>query len=447
MDKKKYFLLVLLVAVTVVVVYFLFFHPKKPVDWTPENVLHPVPAPEISDAADVGPLACAIDYSLKYFDKIEKETGTEHPQSTIVSFGKEQVPVTHIKESLLDFKAQLMRYGLTREFFQYVSQNYRFYQSAAQEEVLFTGYFEADLKGSLAPSPVFRYPLYRKPEDLYRVDLSSFSLFQKGGGTPNPFTVSLMPFFRGFISKVCRKNEVSQGIFKYKGIPRILRGRLSASHTHPTIVPYYTREEIDYGQKLAGKGLEIVWIDDPIDVFFLHIQGSGIVTLDNGEILRVNYDESNGHPYYAIGRWLVQQEILTLENVSMQSIRQYLEKHPEEIEEIFITNPSYVFFRVVDEGPMGAIGVPVTAFRSIATDRYLFPRGALCYVETQLPVFDERDKITGWQAYSGFVLNQDTGGAIRGPGRVDLFTGYGKKSKLIAGHMKQYGTFYFLIKK
>ncbi|MGD2088115.1 MAG: murein transglycosylase A [Candidatus Aminicenantes bacterium] len=413
MDRKKYFLLVLLVAVTVVgVVYFLLFSPKKPVEWTREKVLHLVPAPEISDAADVESLVRAIDYSLTYFDRIEKETGTECPQSTMVSFGKEQVPAVHIKESLLDFKAQLKRYGLTREFFQYVSQNYRFYQSAAQEEVLFTGYFEADLKGSLAPSEVYRYPLYRRPGDLYRVDLSSFSL---------------------------------QGIIKYKGLPRTLRGRLSADNR--TIVPYYTREEIDCRQKLAGNDLEIVWIDDPIDVFFLHIQGSGMVTLDNGETLRVNYDESNGHPYYAIGRYLVQQEILTLENVSMQSIREYLEKHPEKMEEIFITNPSYVFFRVVDDGPMGAIGVPVTAFRSIATDGYLFPKGALCYVETQLPVFDNRDRITGWQAYSGFVLNQDTGGAICGPGRVDLFTGYGKKSKLIAGHLKQYGTFYFLIKK
>jgi membrane-bound lytic murein transglycosylase A len=411
MDSKKILLFVLLAAVTVVVVvYFLLFFPKKPGEWTPANALHPVAAPEISDATDVDSLVCAIDNSLKYFERIEMGAGVEQSRSEMVSFGKELVPVSRIKQSLLDFKAQLLRYGLTREFFQYVSQNYRFYQSAAREEVLFTGYFEADLRGSLSPSPVYRCPLYRKPEDLYRVDLSSFSFFQK-----------------------------------YKGLPRTLRGRLSADDR--TIVPYYTREEIDYRQKLASKGLEIVWIDDPIDVFFLHIQGSGIVTLDNGETLRVNYDESNGHPYFAIGRWLVQQGILTLENVSMQSIRQYLQQHPDKLEEIFITNPSYVFFRVVDEGPMGAIGVPVTAFRSIATDGYLFPKGALCYVETQLPVFADRDKITGWRAYSGFVLNQDTGGAICGPGRVDLFMGYGKKSKLMAGHMKKSGTFYFLIKK
>jgi membrane-bound lytic murein transglycosylase A len=411
MNKKKiFYILLLMVLILLVVVYFLFFFSRKPVEWTAENVLHPAAAPRISDAAEVESLVCAIDNSLKYFERIEMGAEAEQSQPGMVSFGKERVPVSHIKESLLDFKAQLLRYGLTREFFQYISQNYRFYQSAAREEVLFTGYFEADLRGSLSPSANYRYPLYRKPEDLYRVDLSSFSFFQK-----------------------------------YQGLPRILRGRLSADNR--TIVPYYTREEIDYRQILADKGLEIVWIDDPIDVFFLHIQGSGIVTLDNGETLRVNYDESNGHPYYAIGRWLVQQGILTLENVSMQSIRQYLEQNPDKIEEIFITNPSYVFFRVVDEGPMGAIGVPVTAFRSIATDGYLFPKGAICYVETQLPVFADRDKMTGWRAYSGFVLNQDTGGAIRGPGRVDLFMGYGKKSKLMAGHMKQSGTFYFLIKK
>jgi membrane-bound lytic murein transglycosylase A len=413
MDRKKYFLLAFLVVVmVVVVVYFLFFFPKKHREWTPGNALHPAAAPRLSDEAEVESLVRAVDYSLKYFDRIEKEKGPQHLPSKMVAFGKERVPKAHIKESLLDFKAQLLRYGLTREFFQYVRENYRFYRSAVKNEVLFTGYYEADLRGSLTPSEIYCYPLYRTPGDLYRVDLSSFSFFQK-----------------------------------YKGLPRTLRGRLSADHANLTIVPYYTREEIDYRQKLAGTGLEIVWIDDPIDVFFLHIQGSGIVTLDNGETLRVNYDESNGHAYYAIGKWLVQQEILTRENVSMQSIREYLEKHPDKMEEIFITNPSYVFFRVTDEGPIGAIGVPVTAFRSIATDGYLFPKGALCYVETQLPVFDERDKITGWQAYSGFVLNQDTGGAIRGPGRVDLFTGYGKKSKLIAGHMKQFGTFYFLIKK
>jgi membrane-bound lytic murein transglycosylase A len=405
--KKTLYLVMVLLFVLIVVVYFIFFSPRKPVEWTAERALRPVAAPVVSDGREVEALVRAIDNSLRYFEKIE--TGAEaQQQSAMIFFGEEQVPVFRIKESLLDFKAKLSEDGLSERFFHYVRQNYRFYRSAVKD-VLFTGYFEADLRGSLTPTPVYRYPLYRTPGDLYRLDLASFSFFQE-----------------------------------YRGLPRLLRGRLVEDRT---MVPYYTREEIDYGGKLTGRGLEIVWIDNPIDVFFLHIQGSGIVELDGGGTLRVNYDESNGHPYFAIGRLLVEREVLSLEQASMQSIRGYLEAHPEEVKEILITNPSYVFFREVKEGPMGSLGVPVTPFRSIATDRYLFPRGALCYIETQLPVFDEQEQVVGWQAYSGFVLNQDTGGAIRGPGRVDLFSGYGKDSRLIAGHLKQTGTFYFLIKK
>ncbi|MCP4230942.1 MAG: murein transglycosylase, partial [bacterium] len=195
------------------------------------------------------------------------------------------------------------------------------------------------------------------------------------------------------------------------------------------------------------KDLEMVWIDNPVDVFFLQIQGSGIVYLDNGEKVRVNYAESNGHPYRAIGRLLLDKGVLTRENVSMQSIRKYLADHPGEMEEIFNYNPSYVFFREVAEGPVGSLGVPVTPYRSIATDRNLFPRGALCYIETEVPVFDEDGQVKEWKPYRGFVLNQDTGGAIRTPRRVDLFTGHGDASELVAGHMKQKGMFYFLIKK
>lgn len=401
---RKFFYIGLIVIVILAVVFILFQVLKKPVEWTPENSLLPVPAPAINDPRDAGSLIRAIDQSLRYLEKIKQK---EQPPGILFSFGEEKIPFEQIKESLLDFKARLEEYGLTEEFFRYVRQNYRFYRSAARR-VLFTGYFEADLRGSLAPSDVYRYPLYRKPDDLYRVNLSQFSFFQN-----------------------------------HKGLPRILRGRLSQDRT---IVPYYSREEIDYRQKLEGQELEIAWIDNPIDVFFLHIQGSGIIQLDTGDTLRVNYADSNGHPYRAIGSLLIQQNILSYENMSMQRIRDYLEKHPEKIREVFCYNPSYVFFRVVDEGPMGSLEVPVTPFRSIATDRYLFPKGALCYIETHLPVFNEEKQVEKWERYCGFVLNQDTGGAIRTPGRVDLFTGYGEKSRLIAGHLKEEGKLYFLIK-
>jgi len=399
--KKKYaYSIFLLIIILLIAGYFLLRLLKKPIEWTAQNSLSPVSAPGIADHRDVDSLIRSIDSSLRYFDRDQTD-----PEK-LISFGKEKISSLHIKESLLDFKAKLMEYGLTERFFRYVKQNYRFYRSAAKE-VLFTGYYEADLKGSLKPSKTFHFPLYRKPDDLYRVELFQF------------------PFFD-----------------RHKGLPMILRGRLSQDNR---ILPYYTREEIDYQQKLAGKNLEIAWVDNPVDVFFLHIQGSGIVELDTGETLRVNYAESNGHSYRAIGRLLIEQGILTRENISMQGIRDYLDKHPGKMQEIFIYNPSYVFFRVVEEGPMGAIDVPLTPFRSIATDKYLFPKGALCYIETELPVFDEGKKVKEWKRFSGFVLNQDTGGAIRTPRRADLFTGYGEQSKLTAGHMKQKGTFYFLI--
>jgi len=370
-------------------------------------------APVLIDDQDAQPLIQAIDNSLKYYSRIKKSLESAKGRESSVTFGNETVSVALILESLMDFKNKLSEYGLTDIFFRYVKENYRFFQSSAKSDVLFTGYYEADLRGSLSRSEVYRYPLYRTPDDLYRVELTAFSFFEK-----------------------------------YKGLPRVLRGRISnRGSNNRTIVPYYNRQEIDYKGKLEGRGLEIVWIDNPIDVFFLHIQGSGIVTLDNGKTIRVNYDESNGHPYFAIGRLLVQQGVLSLEDVSMQSIQSYLEEHPEKLEEVLGSNPSYVFFREVEEGPIGALGVPVTAFRSIAVDRFLFPAGTLCYIQTRLPELNESGNQVGWKNFSAFVMNQDTGGAIRGPHRVDLFTGYGKKSKLIAGHMKRKGKLYFLLKK
>jgi membrane-bound lytic murein transglycosylase A len=403
MSKKRSILIVFTVILVICLAAFLvLLLEKKPVEWSPGNALHRVNPPSLMDSPDVGnvkSLIDAIDFSLEYLKKID-------PQTPVI-FGPDRFTARQVKESLEDFKSNLWEYGLTDAFYQYVKQNYTFYKSAA-DEVLVTGYYEAQLNGSLTQSETYRCPLYKKPEDLVRIDLTQFPFYQK-----------------------------------YKGLPRILRGRLS-NNNH--IVPYYSREEIDGRQMLSGKDLEIVWIDNPIDVFFLQVQGSGIVQLDTGQKLRVNYDESNGHPYRAIGRLLVEQGILTYEDMSMQSIRQYLETHPDEMEGIFNYNPSYVFFRRVEQGPIGSLGVPVTAFRSVATDKYLFPKGALCCIETELPVFDEKGHLSEWKKYSGFVLNQDTGGAIRSPARVDLFTGHGKKSEWTAGHMKREGTFYFMIK-
>lgn len=363
-----------------------------------------VSAPVLGDAGEVSGLVRSLDNSLQYLERV---------LPTIpFNFGTQVYTAKEIKESIIDFRDKLKETGLSPEFFAYVRKNYTFYKSGARS-ALFTGYYEARLKGSLTPSETYRYPLYKKPDSLYRIDLSQF------------------PFYDEYKSEI-------------KNLPKILKARIAENKT---ILPYYSRDEIDYEQKLKKEKLEIVWIDDPVDVFFLQIQGSGVVELDSGKLLRVNYAESNGHPYRAIGRLLLERGALTKDNVSMQSIRQYLHEHPEEMKEIFNYNPSYVFFRTVDQGPMGFIQVPLTPYRSIALDHRLFPRGALCYIETECPVFDEKGELKEWQEHRGFVLNQDTGGAIRSPRRIDLFTGMGDESELVAGHMKREGTFYFLIKK
>jgi membrane-bound lytic murein transglycosylase A len=377
---------------------------KKPVEWTKENSLRRVSSPGIDDAGKIQSLLLSLEFSLKYLYSI--------PPETPVSFGKQVYRVEDVTESIRDFRDKLKEKGLSKDFFDYVGKNYRFFRSSAKS-VLFTGYYEARLKGSLTRSETYRYPLYKKPDSLLRIDLSQF------------------PFYKDAQSKI-------------KNLPGILRGRIDENKT---IVPYYSRDEIDYRQKLTDEKLEIAWIDDAIDIFFLQIQGSGVVELDTGEHLRVNYADSNGHPYRPIGRLLIERGVLTRDNVSMQSIRKYLKEHPEEMKSIFNYNPSYVFFRVVDQGPLGFIRVPITPYRSIALDHRLFPKGALCYIETELPTFDERGKLKKWEKHRGFVLNQDTGGAIRSPARADLFTGMGEESELVAGHLKRKGTFYFLLKK
>lgn len=383
-------------------IYYFFIYQKKPPTWTPQNALEKTSAPALNDTGNMEALLLAINQNQRYLDQQDSQNA--------VAYGKEWVTFGALKESLRDFKSKLQQYGLTQEFFTYLKDNYRFFRSAA-DDVLFTGYYEADLRGSLIPGPGYRFPLYRTPDDLYRVELAQFYFAQ---GNPD--------------------------------LPPLIRGRLITDAKN-TIVPYYTRHEIDDLHLLAGKGLELVWIDNLIDVFFLQIQGSGIVQLDTGGIMRIGFDDTNGHPYRAIGKLLLQQQAISLENMSMQSIRQYLDAHPEKVSEILNYNPSYVFFRVLQEGPIGSIGVPLTPYRSLAMDKVLFPRGGLCFVDTALPVFDDKQQLKGWQPFRGFLLNQDTGGAIRGPGRADLFTGYGPESRLTAGHMKKNGMFYFLIKK
>ena len=206
---------------------------------------------------------------------------------------------------------------------------------------------------------------------------------------------------------------------KYKG-QRIV-GRLKGK----TIVPYPDRRAIDTDEDFARVARPIAWVDDRIDLFFLHIQGSGRIFLADGNSIRVHYHGANGRPYRSIGRLLINQGKIPSGEMSMQRLKTYLKSHPAAVDAVLNYNPSYVFFKTETSGPIGALGVDLTPGRSVAVDRRVFPMAAPAFLQTRIPVIDGNGRIDRWMDFSAFALNQDTGGAIRGPGRVDIFWGGG----------------------
>jgi membrane-bound lytic murein transglycosylase A len=208
-----------------------------------------------------------------------------------------------------------------------------------------------------------------------------------------------------------------------------LRGRLEGNR----VVPYFDRAEIDNGgQPLAGN--ELFWVEDPVELFFLHIQGSGRIRLENGELVMVNYANQNGHLYKSIGKLLLERDAMTRAQMSMQNIRLWVEQNPEAGRKLLDENPSYVFFRELEPGvesPPGALGVPLTAERSIAVDRRTIPLGAPVFLSTTWPSSE--------QPLRRLMVAQDTGGAIKGQVRADFFWGMGDEAGALAGRMKQSG--------
>ena len=206
---------------------------------------------------------------------------------------------------------------------------------------------------------------------------------------------------------------------------------------------YYTRAQIEAGA-LKGRHLELLWLADPIDAFFLHVQGAGRVRLPDGEIVRVTYDGQNGQKKVPIGRELVDRGQMTLDQVSMQSVRAWLVAHPDQARAVMDANPSYVFFREVhdvrpDEGPPSTLGVPLTPGRSLAVDKDFIPLGAPVWIDT-------RDPVNG-SNLQRLMMAQDLGGAIKGPVRADIFFGWGKDAEEHAGLMRQHGTEVLLLPK
>jgi len=260
---------------------------------------------------------------------------------------------------------------------------------------LITGYYEPVLNGDTARSERFRWPLYKRPDNLLIVDLAS-----------------LYPELKG----------------------RPVRGRLEGNR----VVPYYSRSEIGNGRNpLAGH--ELLWVEDPVELFILQVQGSGRVRLPDGRELAVGYADQNGHPYRSLGGRLIELGALTREEVTLTRIRDWLAAHPEETGALLNSNPSYIFFTQRDaalDGPLGSLGVALTPERSVAVDPAYIPLGLPVWLDAALPDGTPLQRL---------VFAQDTGGAIKGAVRADLFFGQGVEAGRLAGEMKQRGRLYVLL--
>jgi peptidoglycan lytic transglycosylase A len=261
---------------------------------------------------------------------------------------------------------------------------------------VFTGYYEAELRGALAPDERHRWPLYAKPPDLVTADLGGFRADLEG----------------------------------VRLFGRVEDGRL---------VPYRDRAEIEDGA-LAGQGLELVWVDDPVDAFFLHIQGSGRVILEDGRVVRIGFAATNGLPFTAVGQVLLDEGKVPPGEASVQHIHDWLRAHPGEAREVMRRNRRFTFFRIIEgEGPIGGHGVPLTPGRSLAVDPAFMPLGAPIWLDTTWPGSDA--------PLRRLMVAQDIGGAIKGPVRGDFFWGYGDEALHYAGRMKQTGRYFLLLPK
>ncbi|RMD84951.1 MAG: transglycosylase [Candidatus Dadabacteria bacterium] len=364
------------------------------------TVQWPEPAPyrvmheptRFADDLDFASLRKALEASEQYF--------AGAPRSAVYRLGGDSYTTQQIARSVRVF-SRIVDSTDPRRLSRRLARECRAYRP--RQTAQFTAYYEPILEASLRRTERFRYPIYRKPDELTLVRLARF----------------------------------------FPGDPRQFHGHVRGGE----LFPYLTREEIDGRGLLRGRGLELAWVDDPVALYFLHVQGSGRLRLRDGRVMRINYAASNGLPYFSVGRYLLDQGMI--ERGSVGAIRAYLEANPERRDEILFKNPRYIFFREVelsdDEGPVGSLGVPLVAGRSVATDHRFVPPGAVVFIDTKQPRVDSAGRLIGWKPLERFAVNLDSGAAIKGPARVDIYWGEGEQAGTVAGYMNQPGRLTVLI--
>lgn len=358
------------------------------------SALVPLPVsqyPAFHDDLQLQDLKNTLDQSLAFLHTV--------PASTCYAVAGAAVPVQRLIDSALFFQKILQASPSPEQLNQQIQRSYTVYrldggQSARGRRMLITGYYQPLFTGSLERRPPYLYPLYAVPKTL----------------------------------KVQPTDSTKKNIGRMQG------GQL---------IPFWTRKEIEHHNLLQGQ--ELVWLQDPFDVFVLHVQGSGVIQLADGTQRGVHYAQSNGRPYTSVGKYLVDSGRMQLADVTLDSIRQYLADHPEERDLILHQNDSFIFFHWSTAGPViGNLGQQLTAGRSIAADQQWYPPGALAFVDSRRPV-PGNGQMTDWQPLQRFVSVQDTGSALTGPGRIDIFWGSGEQAGMEAGQMKEDGRVYLLL--
>lgn len=367
----------------------------------PHDAFREVNPPIMVDDLELSNLAEAI--------QAQSQTLLASPE-LMIEVGPERVSRRAYQAALDRLAKVLQAPGTYAEKLEFISSNFRFFElrgGATAGEVLLTGYFEPIIPGSFKATSRFSRPLYAKPRNLLTIPLDTFSE-------------------------------------KFKG-EKPLKARLLNNR----VLPFFTREDIDGKGALAHKGLELVWVD-PVDAFFLQIQGSGTVVLPDNSKIHLVYSDKNGHRYEAIGKFV--REKIAPQAVTMQRIEDLLRALPaQERNRIMYMNPSYVFFARSQRRAVTSLGVPATPGRTIAADSRFAPKGALVFLEFDKPVFspakDFGEESLTSERSARFVLDQDSGGAITGTGRIDLFWGRGDEAKKYAGVLQNKARALYLVPK
>lgn len=371
----------------------------------------PIPAPEHA-FREAAPPTLSDDLALEALTEaitVDIEALRASPDK-IMRFGPYSITRSAYADALIDLQHVLSSTTPESDKLNYIRDNFlfmEFYGGERWGEVLLTSYFEPLLSGGKTRTKTLNYPLYGRPADLVTISLASFS--------------------ERF------KDE------------RALKARLDGAQ----VIPYYSRQEIDGQQKLANKGLELAWVD-PIDAFFLHIQGSGTVKFDHGEEVYMTYADKNGHKYEPVGKFM--RDVIGPKKITMQRIEHALRSmSSHERDSYLFKNPSYVFFNRSEKRAITSLGVPATPGRTIAVDPRYAPKGALAVLTFQKPVFSPQhspgDEPISYNKVSRFVLDQDSGGAITGTNRVDLFWGRGDSAKQYAGIIQDTARIVYLLPK